>query len=278
MALNQDFTIFKGDLIDIEFEVENLPSPTTGAPYTLTYNLKNSDQAAFIVALTNTGGQLVLKSTTSWNRGLYTGNYNSFANSTAFSNGLPQGSSLLGNYQFVVPTTGESSTTSTDGQGAIVNITINYLNNTNVMSSFSPSVVGGGHGYVSGDTLTINKENFTDTGGTDATTDLVITLDSTTQPLPNAHPDNVGGVEIAGLDSHNGPQKIKVSITGSDYATLGTNVDNTPKQYYYELVAGVLKDYSLPVVQPEFETQVVAQGTITVNPSLFTENEFRGPY
>lgn len=277
MALNQDFTLFKGDTIDIEYQVEALPSPTTGAPYSSTYNMAQFDQAAFIVGQNNTGGQIVLKSTFLWNRGIYNGSYNSRANATAFSNGLPQGSVIAGSYQFIIPTTGESSTTSTNGQGAVINVTINYINQ-NELASFSPSIIGGGHGFVSGDTLTIKKENFTDSGGTDATTDLVITLDSDTQPLPNAHPDNVGGVEVIAENSFFGPVSIEVSITGSDYSALTTNVDNSSKEYYYELIGGVLKNYSLTSHTPEFETQVIAQGTITVNPSLFTENGFRGPY
>lgn len=268
MALNQNFNLFQLDTTEIEFELDVFS-------YDLTHNLKLTDEAAFIVAQTQTGGQILLKSTYGWNRGIYNGNYNGKANSSNFSDGLPQGSSLVGNYQFVIPTTGESSTTSTDGTGAIVNITINYLNNTNVLSSFSPSVVGGGHGFESGDTLTINKENFTDTGGTDATTDLVITLDSTTQPSPTAHPDNVGGVEITGDQNYLGPITLKVSVSQSDYTSMGPNVDKTPKKYYYELVGGVLNDYDLPVTQPEYFTQVIAQGYITVHTSLFTEHGFR---
>ena len=351
MALNQDFTLFQGDTIDIEYQVGVLPFPTTGAPYSSTYNLAQYDQAAFVVATTpaisgtsclsytitgtspavnqisytdcegnaastycngntctfnicsqttpvvtagsatvtlNSGPcNLLLKSTFNWNRGLYNGNINNKANSTAFSNGLPQGSIIADTYQFIIPTTGESSTTSTDGQGAVINVTINYINQ-NELASFSPSIIGGGHGFVSGDTLTIKKENFTDSGGTDATTDLVITLDSDTQPLPNAHPDNIGGVEIIAENSFLGPVQVKVSITGSDYDSislanpnpqgLSPNSDKSSKEYYYELVAGVLKNYTVVSHTPEFETQVIAQGKITVNPSLFTENGFRGPY
>jgi len=278
MALNQDFTLFEGDTIDIEYQVEALPSPTTGAPYSSGYNMAQFDQAAFIVGQNNTGGQIVLKSTFLWNRGIYNGSYNSRANATAFSSGLPQVGSLAGSYQFIVPTTGESSTTSTNGQGAVINVAINLINNVNVLASFSPSAVGGGHGFVSEDTLTIKKENFVDDNGTAASTDLIITLDSDTQPLPNALPDNVGGVEVIAENSSQGPVSIEVSITGSDYSALATNADNSPKEYYYELIGGVLKNYSLTSHTPEFETQVIAQGTITVKASLFTESGFRGPY
>ncbi len=59
MALNQDFTLFEGDTIDIEYQVEALPSPTTGAPYSSGYNMAQFDQAAFIVGQNNTGGQIV---------------------------------------------------------------------------------------------------------------------------------------------------------------------------------------------------------------------------
>jgi hypothetical protein len=277
--LNQNIIVFEDDTFTLEFEVDVFE-------FNDTFNIEATDQVWFGIA-TQPGNSYILQKANQWDFGLYGGSVNDLTNVTDFNNGLPQDGVPMDpqTYGFFVPTSGESETDGS-GQGAYISLTINYLGE-NFLSSFSPSIASlgvsnysGGTGFASGDTITIYASNFQDENSNFATQDLIITLDDTTQPLPNDPlPQYTGGdIEIIAPDGPNGPCKVKVYFDQSDFAqSSGPLV--TGETYYWELVVGELDTYSRNDVgidgDPAYETQVVATGYMHVSESIFSIEEYR---
>ena len=272
-VLNQNIIVFEDDTVNLEFEVS---TPNESNAY---YGLSNntplfpSDGFCWLVSTApnsvpiGPNNSVILEKSSGW----FTGVGYSGASHTLVS--------IIQNTTDASPTSTtyyeySGWTTSGNGEGLLIDVAVGASGGVaNItVSQLSPSYLqSNGQNFKIGDTITIPTSLI---GGT---TDVIVEL-TADDVYPPFFPSNTGGLTI---DSANfatiypysnqtyNPATITVYLTQDDYqASSGPLV--TGKTYYWQLVWG------RNLIGLSYDpTQVVAEGTLQIEPSQFSTEGHR---
>lgn len=242
--LNQEFVIFEDDTLEIELPLEVIE-------FNNTHNIGAYDNVWFGISTAPGSTYIIQKANYNWDQGLLTGDYYGFiTNLAAFEAATPNN----GNYNLTPTTNG-------NGEDAefLIQIASNQINPAVCQVSF------GGIGYEPGDNLSFASSNF----GI-SSPDLEMTL--TPYPAPNV-PSGTGDIEIDAPSGPNGPVTIKVYFSQADFEATTSGKLQTGEEYYWELVIGEIKSYSIS--NYDVPTQVSATGKLYVSESMFSIANYR---
>tara|TARA_R110001632_G_scaffold232573_2_gene373756 strand:+ start:319 stop:1041 length:723 start_codon:yes stop_codon:yes gene_type:complete len=236
---------FNQQIITFEDEFFNVEFPIIPIQYNIQYNLAADDNIWWGCSTTFGGVSILEKANSNWDGGIFTGNILSSITTNTTD-------ATINLFQYTIPTLpGE------DGGGAKITtqqtagvITYAFIND-------------GGVGYEDGDTLTLPSSAL------GSTTDAIITL--TSNNLPTEIPPSTGNIYLTATDNGTGPALVTVEFTQDDYEASGGPLE-TGETYYWELIAGETLNYSAIYNVP---TQVIAQGTLQVRPSIFSAEGYR---
>ena len=272
-VLNQNITVFEDDTVDLEFEVSTPNESDAYYGVSILGAILPNDGFWWGVS-TEPGStpigpsnSIILEKSSGWFTGVGL-NASSLNITTAITQNTTNASPTNTSYLEY-----SGWTTSGNGEGLLLDIYVNtsgVVNQVSISSPLPSSISANGQNFEIEDTVTIPTSLI---GGT---TDVILEFDRR-HVLQPYYPSNKGGLTVDSANIYDGifpytnqtynPAIVTVSLTQADYQALsGPLVTN--KTYYWQLVWGRRW-------QGMYPTQVVATGTLKIEPSQFSTTGYR---
>ena len=268
-VLNQEIKLFEDDTLDLEFTINSFDESNDGTSYLsavwstdMFWWGVSTSPPTIPIGISNS---LILEKTTpNWFSGIF--GYSNILIEDVTQNTTNASPIFTWYYDYQPQTSG-------NGTGLFIDLFVDGSGKVNTINTSTPlpsNIPQSGQNFAPGDTITIPTSLI---GGS---TDVIITL-SPNSLLQPAFPSTSGGITMETgnyydtsfppTDSTFNPATIKISLTQDDFAASSGPLE-TNTTYYWQLVWSRIWNLTVPA-------QVVANGTLIVEPSQFSEGGYR---